>query len=551
MLKKLKISNFAIIENVELDFENQLTAITGETGSGKSILLGALNLLLGERADYALIHDNTGKTVVEGIWQINADLETFFRENDLDFDTECIIRREILKEGKSRAFINDSPVNLTILKTLTKQLIHIHSQHNTLELRDKNFQLSLIDTLGVHQDKLAGYKTIFKAYSEELANQNKLREQLNRTLKERDYINFQIEELALLKLDSTDYEDLSSKLLALENAEIILENTANAIDLLDHSEGILPQMNKLKQILLKIAPHSKNAENLFERIQSSEIELRDIQGELEDYAETISMNPNEVDILNKQLDAFKKALIKHQAETHGALLIVYQNFLNQNASSTALEDTLVKTEKKVAQLYTDLEKAGNILSTERQRAAASISKKLEPYFERLKLRDARIAFQILRKKQFDITGIDQVDLLFSTNMGQAPQPVEKVASGGELGRLMLILMTLLSEKKALPTVIFDEIDTGVSGDVADRIGQLLREMGNNRQLLTITHLPQVASAGHHHLSVRKTKIGNRTVSEVIKLNPEERNIEIAQLLSGESISDAALENAKQLLAHHD
>lgn len=551
MLKKLKISNFAIIENVELDFENQLTVITGETGSGKSILLGALNLLLGERADYNVIRDNTGKTVVEGIWQIHDDLKSFFIANDLDFDQECIIRREIVKEGKSRAFVNDSPVNLNVLKDLTKQLIHIHSQHNTLELRDKNFQLSLLDTLGDHQAQLADYQILFKAYSKEVAKQNMLREDLNRTLKERDYINFQIDELTQLQLEKTDYDALSVQLQELENAELILDNTSTAIGFLDHQEGILTQMSRLKQILLKIAPFSPIAENLFERIQSSEIELRDIQNELERFAETITMNPKEVDQLNEKLDAYKKALNKHQVASQKELQAVFDDFKNQSASSSELEDALNQTQKQVAILHTDLENAGRILSTERQKAATSISKKIQPYFERLKLKDARVAFEIQAKKLFESTGIDQVDLLFSTNIGIKPQPIEKVASGGELGRLMLILMTLLSERKALPTVIFDEIDTGVSGDVADRIGQLLREMGKNRQLLTITHLPQVASAGHHHLSVRKTNVGNLTISEVIKLNPEERNIEIAQLLSGESVTDAALENAKQLLIQND
>ena len=427
MLKKLKISNFAIIENVELDFQNQLTVITGETGSGKSILLGALNLLLGERADYSVIRDNTGKTVVEGIWQIQEELKSFFLENDLDYDTECIIRREILKEGKSRAFVNDSPVNLNVLKDLTKQLIHIHSQHNTLELRDKNFQLSLLDTLGAHQEEFTSYQSIFKAYSQELSKQNILRDELSRTLKERDYINFQIDELTVLDLEKTDYRALSIQLQELENAELILDNTLAAIGFLDHNEGILTQMSRLKQILLKIAPFSPIAENLFERIQSSEIELRDIQTELERFAETSSMNPNEVDQLNVKLDGYKKALTKHQVESQEELQAIFSDFKTQNASSAELEEALNRTQKQVAFLYAALEKAGRILSIERQKAAASISQKLQPYFERLKLKDAQVAFEIQAKKLFESTGIDQVDLLFSTNKGIKPQPIEKVA----------------------------------------------------------------------------------------------------------------------------
>jgi DNA repair protein RecN (Recombination protein N) len=258
-----------------------------------------------------------------------------------------------------------------------------------------------------------------------------------------------------------------------------------------------------------------------------------------------------VDLLSNKLDVFKKLLNKHQVATQNELIAIYHDFLNRNASSLDLEETLNEVENQVISLSKELENAGHQLTSDRQIASSMISKKIEPYFERLKLYDAQIAFQIQAKKQFDALGMDYVDLLFSTNRGIAPQPIEKVASGGELGRLMLILMTLLSEQKALPTVIFDEIDTGVSGDVADRIGQLLREMGQHRQLLTITHLPQVAAAGHHHLSVRKIQKENFVISEVIKLDADQRQIEIAQLLSGERISEAALANAKQLLDHHD
>ena len=551
MLKRLKISNFAIIENVELEFDGQLTVITGETGSGKSILLGALNLLLGERADYSVIRDNSGKTIVEGLWLVQPELENFFKENDLDFDHECIIRREILKEGKSRAFINDSPVNLNVLKSLTQQLIHIHSQHNTLELRDKNFQISILDTLGEHQNELKKYRDVFTDYQKELLRNNTFKNQLAQLIKERDFINFQLEELEALKLNDINYAELQAQLLQLEHGEQLLESAAQGVELMDYAEGILPQINRLKQIIGKIAPFSKIAGELNSRVQSVEIELRDIHIELEQFAESIQLNPNEIDRLNEQIDGFNKALRKHQVDSQEALQVVLEGYLSQNQSTNEIEDALFASDKKLSILSEKVAEHAGKLTEARKIASRNIEAKLLPYFERLKLKDAQVLFQLREKTNYDSNGKDSVDLLFSTNSGIAPQPIEKVASGGELGRLMLILMTLLSERKFLPTVIFDEIDTGVSGDVADRIGQLLRAMGKNRQLLTITHLPQVASAGHHHLVVKKSKIGNLTFSEVVKLTEQERKQEIAKLLSGEEISSAALENAENLLAQHD
>jgi DNA repair protein RecN (Recombination protein N) len=552
MLKKLKINNFAIIENIDLEFQPQLTVITGETGSGKSILLGALNLLLGERADYSVIRDNTRKTIIEGHWQVQQDLKTFFEENDLDFDEhECIVRREILKEGKSRAFINDTPVNLNVLRNLTKQLIYIHSQHNTLELRDKNFQLNLLDVLGNHEDVLRSYRDTFlkfRAASQEL---NTRKEELARLIKERDYIDFQIEELSKLNLDRINYSDLQERLQQLENGELILENASQAVRFLDHSEGILPQLSRLKNILVRLSSLSKYIQPLTERVISIEIDLRDIQTELEQFAESITLNPNELHLLNEQLNDYNRALKKHQAESQSDLANILSNYLATSETTSELENTIEELQNHVDNLSAQLNLEASKLTESRKKAAEIVVKKLQPYFERLKLRDAQIEFVISPKLNYDLSGCDTVDILFSTNSGIAPQSIEKVASGGELSRLMLILMTLLSERKALPTVIFDEIDTGVSGDVADRIGQLLREMGENRQLLTITHLPQVAAAGHHHLSVRKIKTENQTVSEVMVLGYEERVFEIAKLLSGEDVSSAALENSKILLSQYD
>jgi DNA repair protein RecN (Recombination protein N) len=551
MLRRLKISNFAIIENVELEFQNNLTVLTGETGSGKSILLGALNLLLGERADYSVLRDKNSKTIIEGEWQIQSELQTFFDENDLDFDTTCIIRREIIGEGKSRAFINDSPVNLALLKNLTSKLIHIHSQHNTLELRDKNFQLSIVDILGNHQKESQEYRAAYNQYSLAKSTLKSLQEKWNELLRERDYVQYQIEELAQLELDKTNYDLLVEELQELENAEVLIQNTSECIEILEHSDGVLLSINRIKNNLQKIAEVSKTAAALTERISSVDIELKDILSDIESYAETINVDASKMDFLNGKLELFQKALRKHNLENQTQLHEFYKELLEKNLLSESLESDLKTAEKHFDSASSHVRSQGEKLTKARSLAAQQIGKQLYPYFERLKLNDARVEFKMSPKSNFDASGYDHVDLLFSSNQGIAPQAIEKVASGGELGRLMLILMTLMSERKSLPTVIFDEIDTGVSGDVADRIGQLLREMGNNRQLLTITHLPQVAAAGHHHLSVRKTSSAGRTVSNVVQLNSDERRQEIAQLLSGENITSAALENAKTLLIQHD
>lgn len=551
MLHRLKISNFAIIENVELEFQNHLTVLTGETGSGKSILLGALNLLLGERADYSVLRDKNSKTIVEGEWQINEDLRTFFESHDLDFDPLCIIRREIIGEGKSRAFINDSPVNLNVLKALTSRLIHIHSQHNTLELRDKNFQLSIVDVLGNHQSELGKYQTSFSAYQTAKKQYDTLKSQLATMIQERDYLQFQIEELSKLDLDQTDYDALLDELREMEHGETLIQNAAESISLLEDTDGVLFGINRIKQNLQKIASYSKIAGTLYERISSADIELKDILSEMQSFAESVNIDPKQMDYLNQKLDAFQKNLRKHQLENQDELVKFYESLLNKTEITDTLESELQSAEKLRDAWFEQVKKNGEALSLKRRISASQIGKQLSPYFDRLKLNDARVEFRLTEKNNFDNSGFDHVDLLFSTNQGLEPQAIEKVASGGELGRLMLILMTLLSEHKSLPTVIFDEIDTGVSGDVADRIGQLLRTMGNNRQLLTITHLPQVAAAGHHHLSVRKTSKGGRTVSTVVELSESERQKEIAQLLSGESITQAALDNAQILISQHD
>jgi DNA repair protein RecN (Recombination protein N) len=337
MLRKLRISNFAIIENVELEFQNNLTTITGETGSGKSILLGALNLLLGERADYSVLRDKNSKTIIEGEWHINEELRHFFEENDLDFDALCIIRREIIGEGKSRAFINDSPVNLNLLKALTSRLIHIHSQHNTLELRDKAFQLSIIDILGTHQNCLQSYNTTFLAYQKAKGNLKSLHGQWQSLMRERDFVQFQIEELAQLDLEKTNYDALIDELRELEHAEVLIQNTSESIQILEQTDGVLLSLNRIKNNMQKIASVSKVAAGLLERLEVVDIEIKDMLAEMESFAESITIDPKQMDFLNNKLESFQKALRKHQLENQEQLASFYKQLLEKNLLSESLE----------------------------------------------------------------------------------------------------------------------------------------------------------------------------------------------------------------------
>ncbi len=551
MLKSLSIRNFALIDNVELTFDNGLTVITGETGSGKSILLGALNLLLGSRADFSVIRDENEKTVVEGHWLISGyGLNDFFTENELDYDEYCIIRREVLPKGKSRAFINDSPVPLNVLKELTDKLIQINSQHQTLQLKDKSFQLSLLDTLGNCKTELADFRTAYDLYKQKESLVIKLESELVELVKQQDYINFQLEELDKLAFDKNDYDELINELNKAENAEFLLRNFQESFKLLDSNDGILSSLKKLQQLIRKSAEFDSQLEPLVERIESQLIECADISSDIANYAEKVSVNPSRLEWLISAVDDYQRILKKHGKANQKELVEYYDELSGQTANFLSLEENLLKLKDELVTLRKNVLDQAQKLSVKREKAAPEIVAELLPLLNELKLSDARIEFRFNKKTEPDRGGFETVDLCFSPNKGVQIQPIDKSASGGELSRFMLVVMTLFSQKKQLPTLIFDEIDTGVSGDVAGRIGLLLRKMGESRQLMAITHLPQVAASGHVHLSVRKSDVNQRTVTEVLRLNESDRKVEIAKLMSGKELTEAAINNANVLLESH-
>jgi len=552
MLKSLSIRNFALIDNVELSFEKGLTVITGETGSGKSILLGALNLLLGSRADFSVIRDQEQKTIVEGHWDLEKyNVQSFFKENELEYEDYCIIRREILPKGKSRAFINDTPVSLTVLKDLTDRLIQINSQHQTLQLRDKLFQLSILDVLGDCTADLKAYKQAFSQLKLKEREVFTLETELSELFKQQDYINFQLQELEKLEIEKTDFEALQLELGRAENAETLLTNFQQSSELLDNEEGIIAQVKRLHQLVRKSAAYDSSADAWTERLSALLIELNDISAELANYAEGITVNPSRLDWLMEKTDGFQRVLKKHNKSNQQELISFYDKLSGQSTSYAELEERLSIAKKEVDKFKEEAHYLAQQLSDKRKKSVHFIVDQLRALLNELKLEDADIEFKFSLKSDLDKNGMDMVDLCFSPNKGVLAQPIEKSASGGELSRFMLAIMTIYSSKKQLPTLIFDEIDSGVSGDVAGRIGLLLRKMGGSRQLMAITHLPQVAASGHNHLSVRKSEDDGRTSTEVVPLSLEERREEIARLMSGKELTAAAVENANELMKSHD
>jgi DNA repair protein RecN (Recombination protein N) len=545
MLQRLSIQNFALIENVELTFDNGFTVLTGETGSGKSILLGALRLILGERADYGVIRDPEKKTVVEATFSIEKlNMKSFFDANDLDYSVDTIIRREIHAQGKSRAFINDTPVHLTILKEFTTHLIHIHSQHHTLNLKDKSFQLTLLDTMIDANDLRNTVADLYKKWKSEEKNLIAFREEIAQALRENDFNSFQLEELNRLNLSSNDFIKIEEDVNRGEQSEEIKLSFGRICSMIHDENGLLDQLVPLSK--MNTFGDAK-LEELAGRLSSVKIELQDIASSAEDGLESLEISPEELQRQIDLLDAYNSVVRKHAVLSQAELIQLQEKLSLSVAHVENADEELAKKSKEVKELQNQFEKNAQELSALRKSRAGSVESTIGEYLTQLKLNDAVVKFHI-EQSTVSETGIDAMALLFSANKGMAPQSIEKIASGGELSRLMLILQHLMSSKQQLPTVIFDEIDTGVSGEVAQRIGDLLKSMGENMQLLAITHLPQVAGKGSQHIKVlKRNTTEGKTVTELTKLQGEKRVEEVARLMSGAEINAAALENARNLM----
>ena len=548
MLAKIWIKNFALIQELQVEFSNGYTVITGETGSGKSILLGALNLILGERADYSLIGPDADKTFVEAEFAIdNLNLSAWFKKNDIDYEKNSIVRREINRNGRSRAFINDTPVSLAQIKQLTEKLVNINSQHNTLALRDKNFHLNLLDILSGLEPEIEKYSVQYQELKENKRKLKSLVETIEKAEKDKDYLSFQLEEIELLQLANIDYSAIEMELNQQENIEELTSSLASIASGLGDDGSIMEQLKSIGVELSKAKRTDEKVNAFSTRIQSVILELEDLSGESSNYLEQLEKDPQKVLELTAKLDNYNRICQKHKCANQQDLIQLESSWQGQLKSSTEGRDEIDKLSKEVERQESGVVKLADALHNTRRKSAPQIESKISALLDDLKMPNTQLKFLVQRLEQLNNTGYSNVAMQFSSNAGMPLQAMDKIASGGELSRLMLSIQCLISEMKALPSIIFDEIDTGVSGEVAQKIGQLLRRMGENRQLIAISHLPQVAGKATAHIKVEKSEVDGQVQSRLLMLSQEERVEEIARLMSGETINDAALTNAQNLV----
>jgi len=550
MLLKLTISNYAIIDRLEMQLSENINIITGETGAGKSIIVGALSLILGERADSKVMHDVKQKCVVEGTFDVKKyKLKSFFKENDLDYDDVTIIRRELAPNGKSRSFINDTPVSLTVLRQLGEQLVNLHSQHETLALSNPQFQLELVDALVQHGKLLAAFEEKYLAYKNIQREIQMLMEQ-NQHLTDMDYLEFQYQELEEAGLKEDEQEALEQELKSLENAEVIKGALDRASGLLQQSE--LSVMNQLREVysLLKngAAFHSKVME-ISKRTESARIELADIAAEIENLSEAVVYDSKRINQLNERLDVLNRLQQKHRVQSVRELIQVRETLGEKLKSFESLDEELAGKRKALEDLQKELPRLGDEIHANRKDKKVFIEKQVTALLKEVGMPNAQfeVVIETLPFEKMTPAGFDRITFLFSANKGSRPEELKDVASGGELSRLMLVLKSLLASGVAMPTLIFDEIDSGVSGETAIRVGMLLGKLGKSHQVITITHLPQIARTGETHFFVYKEDKDDKTVTRIKKLNEKERVIEIAKMIGGEKYSEKALASARELL----
>ncbi|MDF2436445.1 MAG: replication and repair protein RecN [Bacteroidota bacterium] len=549
MLKHLSVQNYALIDKLDVDLKDGLTIITGETGAGKSILLGALGLIAGSRADTQSLQDKTRKCIIEAEFNIKGySLKDFFKEHELDFEEVTTIRREINPEGKSRAFINDTPVTLNQLKELGERLIDIHSQHQTLSLNGSDFQLSVVDAYAKHESLLEEYHNDFRSFKSLEIQLNELVEKEAQAKKDLDYFQFQFNELEDAGLKTGEQSSMEQELETLNNAEDIKSNLSKAFSSLNGGEqNLLSSLNEIKALLNSMAKFKPEIAELSARLNSSYIELKDISNEIESLEQEVVYDPKQIDILNEKLDAIYRLQQKHQVKTIEELIAIKDELSNKLLDFSSLENEIEKTKAALDKVNKALSTKAKTISDNRKKVIPKIEKEIASLLSSLSMPNAQLQITQTIGETFSATGIDKISFLFSANKGSDFKELNKVASGGELSRLMLSIKSLIAQLTALPTIIFDEIDTGVSGDVADKVGTIMNAMSAKMQVITITHLPQIASKGQSHLFVYKEDKNNKTYSNIKKLNSEERIQEVAKMLSTGTPTAAAISNAKELL----
>lgn len=550
MLTRLYISNYALIDEVKIDFAGGLSIITGETGSGKSILLDALGLLMGNRADSTVISNKEKKTIVEGVFAIDAyGLNDFFKENDLDYEKQSILRREINPAGKSRAFINDTPVTLQQLKDLTERLIDIHAQHQNTLLNSQDFFFHVLSSHGKFSETEKEYQVLYSTWQQQQKELKALKDHYQQMLTEQDYIRFQVDELVSVNVQPDEEIQLEESFKALSHAEEISRQLYHFVDLLQEGDyAILSRLKESTQALQSIARFTNQVEALLERLQTTAIELRDISDEASAMTDQFQPDPETLKKVSDRLDLLHNLMQKHRVGSSQELLELKQKFESRISASDHLEEQIRLVEKASTATEEKLNELAGELFALREQAIPLVCSSIERVLQKLQMPDARFQIQHEAVAQLHRFGRDQLQPLFSANKGKKPERLDKVASGGEISRLMLAIKKLLTGKRALPTMIFDEIDTGVSGAIADAMGDILKEMGAESQVFAITHLPQVAAKGQTHFKVLKEKNERSVFTQIIKLSEEDRINEIASMLSGKALTEAALINARTLLS---
>lgn len=551
MLNRLYIKNYALIDSLDISFDKGLNILTGETGAGKSIILGAVGLILGQRAESKYFFNQQKKCVIEGFFNIgDYPLNSFFDENDLDFETETVLRREISLDGKSRAFINDTPVTLAVLKQLGEQLLDIHSQHATLEIGNQNFQLLVTDLMADNVEALKDYKSAFKIYKKKQDRLIELIQSSEQAKADLDYFQFQFNELEQANLQADEQEQLEVELNALTHAEEIKTNLINASSLLEQEEYNAIQLLKEASIQLQqLEKYQPEIGELAERLRSSIIEIKDISSEISNLEQTTFFNEERNIEINDRLNLLYSLQKKHRVSSNTELIALQDELSQKLNNAIFIDEDILALEKEIAKEKDILIKEALELSAKRQKAIPQIQEYVEKVLSNIGMPDAqlRVDMHVRENDQFDINGLDIVKFMFTANKGHQLNELHKVASGGELSRLMLSIKSLIAKKTALPTIIFDEIDTGVSGEVAHKVGNIMEKLAEDMQVITITHLPQMASKGNSHFFVYKETKENITYSKIRKLNEQERIMEIAKMLSGESPGESAIKNATELL----
>ena len=550
MLSRIFIQNFALIDRLEIDLKTGLQVITGETGAGKSIILGALRLIMGERADAKSFAKADAKSIVETEFCIDESFKSFFDNKDLDYEPQTIIRREISPGGKSRAFINDVPVTLDILKELSSRLIDIHSQFETSDLFTESFQFGILDGLAKNSSLLSDYQNMFNEYLKAKKDIDQLKKIRSESNKESDYKNFLLTELEEANLDQIDFSDLQNQLSIQENADQISEQLSQSLSTLNAEEfGILPGLFDIRNKISKLSELSSDYEELIQRLETSYLEIKDINAELEEKAENLEINPTYLQQLLTSINRINALFLKHQTDDIQGLIAIREELAASQNSLEDVENLIDEKEKLISKVEIQLQNLSKNLTESRLKHSSDLENKAKEIFHKLGLEKATLKIDITDSTQFNTFGKNAIQILFQANSGFPLKPIQNAVSGGERSRVMLAIKKIMAENNALPTLILDEIDTGVSGRIAEEMGKLMQEMANDLQLIVITHLAQVAAKGNENYKVVKYDEKGITKTTIVTLSDEEKLNEIAQLISGSKITDAAISQAKELINH--